>query len=321
VAVAFLQDLPRLTAPLRRNVTAKLFAIGFAFILWFFVNAGERDTQVFQFPLELRNVPERSMIVNDDRVDTVAVKLNGPSLLLASLDTRRVPTLVDVARVTLGEETRIKIRDDMIRVPRGVRILDVGPSRIPLRLEEVRRTTLPVSVATTGAPRGGYRVETMTVTPERVTVTGPAHVLDRLKAIETEPIEIRDLSAAVQRTVGVVRGEQLIAVRPERVIVDLAVAPIVVSREFKRLTVEVRNVDRPFQLRPARVNVTVRGPERTVDELRLDGGSVFVDGTNLGPGEHVLRPEVVLPQGVELVKREPQDVRLEIVEQRSGARR
>ena len=312
-------DLPRLMAPLRRNVLAKLFAGLCAFILWLFVNAGKRETQVVQFPVELRNAPEQSMIVND-RIDTVAVRLNGPGALLASLDGRRAPIVLDLGNVEPGHEVRFKVRDEMIRVPRGVRILDIDPERIPVRLEQIQRATVPVRVAHTGDPPAGYHLDSLKAMPSTVVVTGPSSALAALPAIETEPIDVSGLTAPAQRMVALVRGEQLRSVAPERVTVQIGIEEATATREFKRVPVEVRNVDRAFQLRPAHVKLTVRGPERAAQGLEIGAGDVFVDGGALGVGEHTVEPEIVLPAGLTVVSREPATLNLEIFE-RKGARR
>jgi YbbR domain-containing protein len=213
----------------------------------------------------------------------------------------------------------------MVRIPRGVRILDIEPSRIPVRLERVKRVSVPVTLAPVGEPRDGYKVQALKATPEKVQVSGPASLVDRLTALETEPFDLTDLAASAQRTVGLVRADQL-TVKPENVVVEISVAPVVTTREFKRLAVEVRNVDRPFQLKPTRVNLTVRGPQRVVQSLTLDEGGVYVDGTGYEPGEHIVEVEVALPAGVEIVKRDPPVIRLEILEApkedgKSGARK
>ena len=309
------------TAPLRRNVVAKIFAAVFAFVLWLFVNAGERDTQTFQFPVEFRNAPQRTVLAPGMRIDTVAVKLNGPAALLASLDARRAPIVVDLSRVTVGSETRVKIRDEMVRVPRGVRILEVQPNRVPLLLEEVQRATIPVSLVATGEPRDGYRVKEIKAIPDAVTVTGPASTVRRLKAVDTEPIDLADIAASTQRTVFLARGDDLVGLKPERVSVDIAVERVLATRVLDRVPIEVRNVDLPFQVRPQRVKLTVRGPERQVQDLDLPAGSVFLDGTDIGAGEHTLTPEVALPAEVEVIKTEPATVRLTIQEPKDGTRR
>lgn len=315
------RNLQRVTAALRRNVGAKIFAAACAFVLWFFVNAGERETLVLLFPVELRNLPERAVLTNADRVDTVSVRLNGPGPLLASLDAKRAPIVLDLSHVEVGTDLRLKVRDELVRVPRGVRILDIEPSRVPIRLEKVKRTSVTVTLSPTGEPRDGYKVQALRSSPEKVQVSGPASIVDRLTALETEPIDLEDLAASTQKTVGLVRSDQL-SVKPETVVVDIDVAPIMTTRDFKRLSVVVRNVDRPFQLKPSRVNLTVRGPQRLVQNLTLDESSVYVDGGNYEPGEHMVAAEVALPAGVEIIKRDPLVLRLEILEDpKNGARR
>jgi YbbR domain-containing protein len=312
--------LARLAAVLRRNLVAKVFALFCAFMLWFFVNAGKRETQVFQFPIEIKGVPEHLVMVGD-RIDSVAVRLNGPGALLSSLDARRPPVTLDLSDVEPGTDVRRKIRDDMIRVPRGVRIVDIEPGRIGVRLEEVHEATLPVRVARSGEPAEGYRIDGIKAVPANVVVTGPAGTIDALRAIETEPLDVNGLTASIERTVALVRTEPVLSVKPERVVVRIAIEQILLTRDLRRVPVEVRNVDRPFQLRPPHVNLTVRGPQAAVRELGLGAGSVYVNGSGYGIGTHTVEVEVSLPRGVELVKREPAALSLEILEKKVGVRR
>ena len=199
--------LGRLAFRFRRRLGAKVFATVCAFVLWFFVNAGERETQVIPFPIELRNIPERAVQTNADRVDTVSVRLNGPGPLLASLDPKRSPIVLDLSRAEIGSDLRLKIREEMIRVPRGVRILDIEPSRIPVHLERVKRVSVPVTLAPVGELRDGYKVQGMTATPEKVQVSGPASIVDRLTALETESFDVSGLAHSARKTVGLVRPD------------------------------------------------------------------------------------------------------------------
>jgi YbbR domain-containing protein len=315
------RDWQRYVTPFRRNALGKIAALAVAFILWLFVNAGKRETEMLQFPIEFRNTPEHSVLVTREHIDSVSVKLNGPGALLASLDGRRAPIVIDLAGVELGSEMRVKIRDEMIRVPRGVRIVDIEPSRIPVRLEEIRYATVPVHLTRSGEPADGYKVETVRLMPSSVVVSGPASTVDDLHVVETEPLDLNGATAQLQRPVVLVRGEHLLSVTPERVMAQVVIVPIRVTRDIKRVAIDVRNADHPFQLRPSHVSLTVRGPERVVQSLELDPGSVYVDAAQLGVGEHPVEPTVVLPAGVELVKREPASVSLEILEKKNGARK
>jgi hypothetical protein len=61
----------------------------------------------------------------------------------------------------------------------------------------------------------------------------------------------------------------------------------------------------------------VRGPQNVVQNLNLEDEGVFVDGATYEPGEHMVEAEVALPAGVEVIKRDPPVIRLEIQESRT----
>ena len=58
-------------------------------------------------------------------------------------------------------------------------------------------------------------------------------------------------------------------------------------------------------LKPATVQITVRGPRSAIESLELDHGAVYIDATGLEPGSYEVTPAVDLPADVELVKQEP----------------
>lgn len=299
-------------APLRRNVGPKLFAAAIAFALWLFVNAGQRETAVFEFPIELANLPKQSMVVNNDRLDVVSVKLNGPGALLASLDPHRIPIELDLGDMAVGPAARRKIRNHLIHVPRGVRILDIEPSRVPIRLETIKRRDLPIKLTTSGEPKPGFRVAEIEVAPNEVRVRGPESVVEKLKAIETEPLNLEGIDSGSKRSAALVSTDPLLSFAPERAAITIRVKQVIETREIAQFAVMVRNVDRPFRLHPAHVKLTVRGPQIALEALTLPAGSVWVDGGSLAPGKHTIEPTADLPAGLSLSNLEPKTLVLEI---------
>ena len=75
---------------LLHNAAIKLLSILIAAGLWFFVNAGERDTELaVRVPVELRNRPANMMLVSP-RVDFIDLVVSGPRTLLNRIDLTRV---------------------------------------------------------------------------------------------------------------------------------------------------------------------------------------------------------------------------------------
>jgi len=303
-----------------RNWQTKLLSIGFAFAIWLWVNAGEREVQVIYFPLEYVGQPKDALLVGN-RVDRVAVHLNGPRTLLAPIETNRRPIVLDLSGVKPNQPTRLKIRDWMVRVPRGVRVMQVEPSKIPVTLELVRRIAVPVQARLRGEVAPGYRVEdtALRITPARVLVSGPESVLKNVRRVETEAIDLTGLDKPFRGKVAVL-AENLTEVQPPFVSVEVAVVPVLQTRIFKQVEVTAKGSSAgSYVIDPPHVEVKVRGPVRELAELELGQGSVFVAPRNASEGPRRARVRVKLPPGLELAEVTPREVTIRSASEAGGA--
>ncbi|MGH7917319.1 MAG: CdaR family protein, partial [Candidatus Binataceae bacterium] len=98
----------------------------------------------------------------------------------------------------------------------------------------------------------------------------------------------------------------------------LSLSPVITSREFHAVPVEVRNSGYKFKIEPRQVSVTVRGPEPELAKLDLKG-SVYVEAEGIPPGSHDVPVQVDLPEGVRLVRQAPQRVRLHMYREKQAA--
>jgi hypothetical protein len=92
----------------------------------------------------------------------------------------------------------------------------------------------------------------------------------------------------------------------------------IASREFRDVTVEVRDTDFKSRVEPGKANITLRGPVLKLASLDPKG-IVYVDAQGGEPGMRELPLEVDLPDGMQLVKQEPAKVRLRIFHQKRAS--
>lgn len=301
-----------LRGALGNNLGLKLVSLALAFAVWFWVNAGERDAerQVTARVL-VRSVPAGLMVTNP-RPRQVGLTLRGPRTILDTIRMGRLRLPLDLAGVRPGFIS-FRIGSDMVRppLPRRVKVVRVNPSQVNLHVERKERRRLPVRVALAGKPPLGYRIARKSVEPATVEVTGPAGRLRELKEVETEPVDVRGLQADVEREVRLLPPGEFVSYVPDRVVVRLGVEEIVVSREFRHVTVEVRGAAGPASLRPPWVNLKLRGPERLLAGYRPDG-KVYVDASGMPAGVHEVSVRVDVASGIEVVDLSPQPHRLTI---------
>jgi len=295
------------------NGTLKLFSLAFASGLWLFVNAGERDTEkTLVVPIELRSLSPQLVIVGP-RTDYVDLRVSGPRTLLGRLNSKKIP--LDLTGVRPGPAS-FRLGADRLNLPRGVKLMRISPSQIDLDIAELQRRTVPVRLDLQGKPPHGYEVKAVEVQPDAVEVSGPAPQVGKIEAVSTEPVDINRATQPIARMLEL-RGpkDEQVAYNIGQVRVRIEVQDVVLTRELRRVKVEIKNVPGRAVANPVQVDVTVRGPQRLVETLQFNDGAVFVDGSGLEPGgEPVNLPvNVIVQPGIEVVSQEPAKVSLRLL--------
>jgi YbbR domain-containing protein len=301
------------------NWMLKLASIAFAVALWGFVNLGAREADRSIFvPLELRNLPTQLVITNPIP-DVVSVRLRGPRTILGTIDERRERIRLDLANVGTGP-TSFKIDGDMLNLPRGVRVTQVSPVQVTLEVDRVIERSLPVSVNLAAAVPAGYRIAHSEVRPASVVVSGPANQVGALRNVPAGPLHLRPTTGNFEEAVGLERPADPLRLATERVIVRGVLEEIVTTRDFKNVEIGARNPPPQYRLRPRRVDVTVRGPQRLVREARLSSENLYVDLDGLRAGFHAERIEASVPDGIEVLDIRPPETTVEVPAEPTPAR-
>lgn len=119
-----------------KNITLKLMALAFSVALWFYV-VGEKKAEVgFIVPLKLTNIP-RDMIIANNVVRDVEVRVAGPKTLVTNLSPTHIEVAIDLSNGRLGLNT-YSITPQEIKTPRGVDVIRVSPTTVKVRLEKTR---------------------------------------------------------------------------------------------------------------------------------------------------------------------------------------
>jgi YbbR domain-containing protein len=301
-----------------RNVSLRILAVLIAIGLWFFVNAGQREAQSnFLVPVDYRGAPTGLIIVNR-RPDFVNLSISGPRTLLSLLDPGRLTVHLDLRGLTPGQAD-YKITPDMFRIPRQTTIDRIVPSQITLDVDQIMTREVPVRLSVKGQAASGLAIGSIDLKPSVVTVTGPSHALRNVEAIDTMPFDVQGASEPVSRYVQLVDVGTSIRLSNNWVLATVKLQEVVSEREFHDVAVAVKNADRKFLVHPPHISLTVRGPQKRLTGLELDG-SVYVDARDLGVGWFEIPVQVDLPKGLEVVHENPDKVKLRLYRAKLEAR-
>jgi YbbR domain-containing protein len=210
-----------------------------------------------------------------------------------------------------------RILSETLDLPRGVSVIRLTPSEVTLEFAQTLRRRVPVHVATMGKAPHGLLITSTRVAPEFVEVVGPADQVEQIKAVETEPVELAEAQPGIiERDLSLDAPREYISLSANLVHAELVLQEPARTRTLANVPVVVRNSPYRTAVRPAVVQVTVRGPRSAMESLELDHGAVYIDATGQEPGTYDVTPAVDLPGDIELVKQEPSSIELRVLRQK-----
>jgi YbbR domain-containing protein len=291
------------------NFGLKVLALVIALGLWL---AGHRDTErAIEVPVEFRNIPQDLMVM-DNRIDYVVLRLMGPRTLVSTLDSQTLKLSLDLAGAKSGSAS-FPLGADDFNVPRGVAIGRITPPVIHLRLEPVVKRMLPVTVRLSGKPTAGYVIGETAANPRTVSVQGPAEEVRRLSTIETISVDVEDSRSAIKRRVRLSTDGKPLTLSPDQVDVVVNVEEQQVVREFDRVEVQAKDFKGAYTISPQWVKLRLAGPKTVVEKLDLTADNVFLDLHGMSAGDHNVELSFNLPPEIRVVEQRPQRVRVRIV--------
>jgi len=290
------------------NFGLKALALIIAIGLWV---AGHRDTErAIEVPVEFHNIPSDLMVM-DNRVDYVVLRVVGPRTLVSTLDAESMKLSLDLNGAKPGSLS-IPLTVNNFNISRGVTVTRITPPVIHLRLEPVVTRTLPVSVRISGSPAPGYRVAQTTVQPENVSVEGPAEDVRRMSAIETVPVDIEGSRGTIKRRVRLSTDGKPLTLIPEQVEVTIAIEEERVSRNFDRIEVHAKDFKGNYSVAPQTVFLRISGPKSAIEKLKLTSDQVYLDLKGLSMGDHTVSLTFNLPADVTVLEQRPQRFKVRI---------
>jgi hypothetical protein len=129
-----------------------------------------------------------NLVLVGDKLNEVRLHLAGPKSDLDSITPVQVSPKIDLSQAVPGKQTFV-ITNENIRLPRGVRLLDVAPSSLELTLAEVAEHEVAIEPQIVGKLPFGLRLVEIKVKPSKLRVmTGYSEPEGAGPTIITTPI-------------------------------------------------------------------------------------------------------------------------------------
>jgi YbbR domain-containing protein len=247
------------------------------------------------------------------KINPENVTVSGASSAVQRVDSVVVDIRLDSLTVSLNATYAPRALDARGTEVRSVRI---NPSTVNVEVpvaQQVGYKEVGVRPVVRGSVAAGYYLQPIEIEPATVTVVGSPAALANVSFVDSEPVDVSNLSSNVVRRVQVVAPSGLSLLQPQPVSLTIRVTPLTVSQTL-RVGPTIQGLGAGLELvgDVQRVDVTLNGPAPTLQTLTPRDFQVVVDLTGLGPGRHDIEPKVAVPGGFTLERVDPARVSVTI---------
>jgi hypothetical protein len=169
----------------------KLIALAITLALWFGVTGLSTPTT-----RRLSGIPLTLLISNDSEITNAPLReidlvVSGDKRRVDQINTADLGVSVDLSDTPAGDQVvQLTPQDVSVSLPTGVKLEEIQPSRIAVRLEAVEEKEIPVQIETEGNVSPGSALYDQAAIPANVKVRGPASFIRTLKFVPTDKIDI-----------------------------------------------------------------------------------------------------------------------------------
>lgn len=293
----------------RYQFALKVLSFVVAMTLWVVV-FGSRTIEISkEVPFEA--VVGEDQILVDPVPEKITFRLAGPKAFLRSINNRiDDPIRANVKDLKTGAFTH-RIFSDSIKLPLGVKVLSISPNVIQLRVEEMKRKSVAVTVETVGQLPEGLRTMRLELLPPSVRIKGPKNRVQMISSLSTVPI---DLSTIHESTVIPIAFDfKSMGIDPDSPLPELNVEVQGRGAVFKvkHVPVKVRSTGKAIA-EDEEVTLIVRSESSEPIKVEADEVSASIDVRDMPSGDYLRWVKVQLPERMHLVRVIPSSTRVSI---------
>jgi YbbR domain-containing protein len=311
----YLTSIPR-----PKNWVLKLLSFFFALFLWYFVVGEDKVDMNVTIPVEIVNLP-RDLVISNQFKKQLEVTVSGQRSLIRGMSEQHISRTIDLSKAKPGTVV-IQHQPDSIPLPRGISILRIQPTSVTLLLDQLINKSLEIKPVLIGKPNKDFRLDSVTLEPSSLKISGPKEIIGQEEFINTMPLDINDLQQTTTKQSALDLKPYIADLIGEPVVsVKLTIVGINAKKQITGIPVQFTPVNGKiseiiYQLKPSAVSVEAELPLSLIKETK-NLKSLFtatVKPQTLKAGSLQLKISVDGPANVKIISFSPEILTLEIHE-------
>jgi YbbR domain-containing protein len=279
-----------------------------AFSLWLYLVSGQNADERRIVKIQYTRIPQ-GLTFESTPLKEVALGISGPLYLIRNLREEDLTYLVDLSSAKSGAN-RIELSLDVLKLPLELEASFPSPRVFYVYLEEMISRQLPVRPQMVGNLAEGLTLGDLRVRPDRVTLSGPRSIVNKLESVDVE-VSLEGQTQSFSTTARPRLAIPSVEVR-EVVTIDVDISTRRVTRDYSNVPVQVSGSQR-VTISPPLATVSIEGPEAEVNRLSWQP-VVLIKSEGLSRGRYLLRGQVSAPEKMKVLEVQPSQFLVEVLE-------
>ncbi len=270
-------------------------------------------TKVVEVEYSLIGIPEKEYSLADEpQLNPSKVKITGAQSILENV--KQVICTIDISGIKDNLNKKIKLialdanGDEIKRVKIEPDIIDVSISLNRGYPEKI----LVVKPRIIGKPAPGYYISQILANPNEIKIFGNYSKIIITDSLETIPIDVSGITKTLSVKVPPVLKEGLNIVEGETSLIEVTiqVKESIIQKILENISIIPRDLS-PFvscEIDPKVVDIIVEGQNILIDKIKGEDVKAFVKFVDDFKVEQKVRVQVELPEGISLIKIDPEEV-------------
>ncbi len=290
----------------------RFISLGLALVLWYFVGGEDIVNKNVMIPVEVINLP-RDLVISNQFKKEIEVSISGPRSQVLDMGNQAISRQVDLAEATPGTMV-LENSNDVITVPRGVKVLRIQPESVILSLDKMIQKQFAVKPVTNGTVAQDYILKEIRMEPDSISITGPQTVLAPFEVLNTTLIDITGLNKSTEIQVPLELDPVIVElIGATTITASLVIIEETVQKKISNLPVKVEKDGVLQRVTPAKVSITVALPKTLIRD-KVDLQSLFkvtaTDEQKDGKMQVKVVPAKTFANTIPILNVEPQNVTL-----------
>lgn len=295
----------------------KILCIALAVVLYILFRINTLTEKQITVPLEV--VTSEGFVVSSDHPGSVNIILRGEEDDIRGILNEDVEAYVNLAPYPEEGEYQVSVEFRKKGSALQPEALEIRSRPREITLSQERRTvrSLVVEPEISGFPALGYELTQYFVSPSSVTAIGPQSQMTDLAELTTEIIDLSGRRNDFTVTTRIVRPSSQITI-PGGEVVEFRgiIDESVVIRTIADREIVVFDLAEDLHIAEElpRVSLTVQGSQLTVESVRPQDMTFYIDGSGLSrPGTYLLPLKMDIPTGLAVLQLLPREVEITVL--------